>query len=840
MVAIARDVLRERIESFINEEAPENLSRYRPEFDTHIEYTKNGETKNYRVWDKEKNLEEKQSYLPAGEFRRIGTTLFDVENKQAVGFTIDIDFGHSSNPQTEESIRELKQKVAPFADVLSSTGGKGLHIVGWFDTPIPCESRREYSAICKAAARVIENLADCSLVDAIDKDGGILWLASIDQAENAFEHESPMPGLATISAADVLAELDAPPPRREPTTKSSADLQPEHERVLAAIKETKYPCDEHTLDGSNAYRTHLCALAEVHANDDIRGPFKTTSPGNTPHETNCTIIPLEDGGWKVLSFRKEDGEGWFQSGDMSVTYFDCPPYAEDVFTLAEKYGGNQLKGLGKDVRKFADTASLAKVLEHFGIADAIPEQLGGRQATLKVNENSLEVTVPRLPNESPPDGWVASKQQLVVTFPVEGMRQRRSIDIPIVRVAYPFNEFGKQTGDTQFHITHDDETVKTEPLANVKLVLKAKGYKDEQITDTLGKKIANPLKISTQPFKSGEVGGFWFRGYQLACEPKPGSHPHYDMVFNHIGRYLDPYVKENDWCQINGIKSGYDFLIVYAAIMFQHPEWRVPQVFLYSEGQETGKNTWPDSLGLLMEPGAVVDAVKAAISGSAFSGELEGKLIYTLHELDLSEAGSKAESRVREWVTNPRLEVHPKGVTPYTTVNYGRVIQTANFLSYKIVDSEDSRVIVIEVPPIQRKLHWHLELEPALKSEAAAFLHTLLSYKLPEKGAKGSRLYLPVFDTAAKKQAVEASLMPLTEDHERLFSLVIERLEAGEWVGLFEYHEIQKLIDAPSHFQTWRKFWSRAVPHFKAAGYTPIYREAIRRQVKAAYGFKQS
>lgn len=758
----------------------------------------------------------------------IGSTGYNCKTGCLEFIGIDIDCGHGTNQQTPEQIEEIDQMLSeiPGVENRRSKGLKGRHVRVRIN-PIKVE-RHEVSALAGAIVRELGlEGRTCSV-------GLILHSYSKHASEKSFQ---------LLSAA--VGEYPVPENWRDyvspqkASRNASVTLSDEHKRVIKEVERLGYKIEYGVLDGTEIIKTHTAGLLAAFNSLGLLGTFETISLGTEPGKPNCYLIPQPDGGWQVFRYGHAEESSWNRTdNDVSWCWFNCPPYSEDFTKLSEHFGGVQIKGMKKDARQFADINAANKMLEQYGIRDAIPAQLARRQYTLNLNDSSIKVAVPRLPEESPPDGWVASSKQFAATFKVEGLLEQREIEIPFIRVAYPYNAFGKQTAETQYFVTLDDGTIKPEPFSNVIMICTAKGINKEKAYLALGKKLANPLKISTEPFKSGETEGVWFRGYQYACEPKPGNHPHFDMVFRHTGQYLDPYVQANEWCRINGIKDGRDFLIAYAAIMVQHPEWRVPQLFLYSEDQETGKNTFADTLELLMEPGAVRDAKNAATSGSGFTGELEGALIYTLHEMDLSKSGTVAESRCREWVTNTFFEVHRKNQTPYPVLNYGRVIQTANSLAYKIVDNEDSRVIVIELSAIQDKKNWTTELRPALKSETASFLHTLLAFELPEKGAKGSRLYLPVFDTEAKKQAVKASLPLLSEDHDVLLSQVLDQREAGNWPGLLEYAAIQKLVDAPATPQSWRAFWNRALPHFKANGLRPQYRKRVEHKCSAAWGFK--
>jgi hypothetical protein len=156
------------------------------------------------------------------------------------------------------------------------------------------------------------------------------------------------------------------------------------------------------------------------------------------------------------------------------------------------------------------------------------------------------------------------------------------------------------------------------------------------------------------------------------------------------------------------------------------------------------------------------------------------------------------------------------------------------------VDFEDTRVVVIVLSPIPKAnwLDWATQLEPALIAERSHFLHTLLTYQLPEHGAPGSRCFLPILHTEAKETAAVASLRPLNDEHAHLLRQAIDKATKGEWQGMLEHEAIVNLLDSvPAHSNSWRATWTKLLPHLKAAGLKPVSREFKKHCHSAAWGF---
>ncbi|MBA4105668.1 MAG: hypothetical protein C0485_07900 [Pirellula sp.] len=674
--------------------------------------------------------------------------------------------------------------------------------------------------------------------------GGILWLwATTANAENR-GFELLFEATSTFTVPEDWQEMV--PATRVRTGNKVVELG-EHHNELLEFASNRGVLRPHTLeDGGECYATHTKLLEAAHKEMRLLGAFSTVSQGRDLQTPNCYIIPNDDGSWRVYRFGTAKEPGWHlrQSDQRSWCWFNQFDES-DWGALCASFRGVNPSGKSKGtyvVQKFEDAAAIVAAA---GGVFVPPQTVTNRAVTLTLINGQIRCEISRTRKETEvPEGWLeVSEKKFGCSIDLPSAKADRSslYDIENVKVGYHFSEVGQQYGETLYYVQHDDGTWKPETVAHVRSMLISQGMPKAAFPVWQGKNIASPVKISCKPFaKASDDSTFWNRGYQFACNPIKGDHPTWDKVIRHSFEYLNPYINDDPWCQANRIKDGYDFGIVYCAMMVQNPQRRAPHLFLYSEDQGTGKDTFPDSIALLMESGAVVNANDAVTSSSGFNGEMEGKVIYKISEIDLSKSGSTAESRCRDWVTNPILHIHRKGITPYDVVNYGRVIQMANDLSYKLVSTEDARTIVIELAKISPANHldWETELKPKLIAERAAFLYHLLNYGLPEHGAKGSRCYLPILSTEAKADSIAANLAPLQGNVAHLFEQIVTKAHRGEWQGELEYTDIFRLIDdVPPNSKSWGAAWRRMEPHFRAHGLNPSHRPRVEHKSSAAWGF---
>ena len=166
----------------------------------------------------------------------------------------------------------------------------------------------------------------------------------------------------------------------------------------------------------------------------------------------------------------------------------------------------------------------------------------------------------------------------------------------------------------------------------------------------------------------------------------------------HIGRDLFiEHVRENI-CE--GSTSDFNWLMNFAAHLFQKP-WEKPHVAVVFQGLKgTGKNTFVDVLHHMIGTHSVTIAGKHSMS-SHFNSILEDKLLIALDEAFWS--GDKGvEGILKSTVTDSRRVIERKGEEPYTTTVYDRIFILGNEEQLVNATSDERRYAVFNVSPARR------------------------------------------------------------------------------------------------------------------------------------------
>ena len=141
--------------------------------------------------------------------------------------------------------------------------------------------------------------------------------------------------------------------------------------------------------------------------------------------------------------------------------------------------------------------------------------------------------------------------------------------------------------------------------------------------------------LQNLPFQPEFPGGrVWNIGAQLAYEPtkedRPMEHPHWDMIFQHLGKGLDEAVADDPWCQAERRQQRRNLpsLLVGLSVSTAVPETTLP-VLLRPE--DAGKGTLHNALGPLMSKGHV-EARNALLT--QYNGELDGAILAYIEEVN--------------------------------------------------------------------------------------------------------------------------------------------------------------------------------------------------------------
>jgi len=782
---------------------------------------------------------------------RIGISGWNYVQRVAEHVTFEFDHGDDHNDAlTTEELESLADSLGGSCEVRRSTRGKGLHCRVKLAEPVPVKNHSEYGELCRYTLAKLGKQLGIDLPSMACGVGCILWIWSRDATPENRGFELLYP-----QAEDFVADPDwrnqVPGQAVRVSKNKTVELDDEHQGLADWLEEQGYPFYRRSFEGGECFGTHTCGLQKAYTQLKLRGSFSTVSRGTDPSEPNCYMIPKEGGAWQVFRYGTADEPDWTQrqSDGHSWCWFNqfdtCS--GDDWSELCVRFDGTRKHADRGKAYVLPNFESAASVVNHAGSSISDPS-ISEREVTLTLDGRTIYCSMERIGDEATPKGWSKlTQKKFGCSTSLPGTTVDRSDDslMENIRICYHVSETVQQEASTEFFVRHDDGTWKCETKDNVRLLLRSQGCSADAADKLIGSEIRSPWKISADPFREEyPEPGVWNRGFKFSCDPEEGEYPHWRMILDHTGSGIDQAVLEDAWCQEHGIRTGGDFLFAYFAIMAQAPERRTPYLFLQSAENASGKSTLTDAIKLLLDDGAVVAADYALTNQQGFNRELVGGVVFTINETDLSRAGEAAYSKLKEYVTNPEITIHPKGGTPFKTKNWSRCIQTANDLSHCPVGFDDERVIVIELTkiPAEEVLDWETKLKPKLMEQRGHFLHALLNYELPPV-APGSRCFLPILSTDAKAVTIESNLPTLNEDQEKWCHRTIDLAQKGEWKGLKTFDEFSPRIKGgPSNPSSWRAAWNKMEPHFRNAGLNPIKRAFVKsgpNKGAAAWGFQK-
>ena len=709
----------------------------------------------------------------------IGSTGWDWFNRKSkwVGFDFDAITGHATGVGI--SANELAQVLTnarnvPYVEVRKSTGGKGLHLYVLLDD-IPTANHTEHAALGRAILGMMSTEANFDFAQNVDACGGNMWIwhRKITPENEGLKLLKPADKTLTIDDlpinwrdhVDVVTRTrtkvrvtgipDESQFNELTTSRKVIPLEQSHRQLISNLANMGYTTiwvpDHHLL------QTHTAALKKLFVEQDIRGFFDTTSEGTDPGKPNCFMFPLPDGEWKVYRFgNTAEHSLWEQDGTWTWCYFNTQP---DLVTAARAHGGVKTSTGGY---AFSTSEDAVDALAALGHTVPLASQLTGREAHVKAaRTGDTCVTVRRFSDEQDPGlPWVKKwggwwEYCLDVQF--NSLKKTRDLETrdadSIIRVVLTDNNKGVP------FIRSTEGTWDQHSLPLVQKYLGSVGYDQTEVDDIIGQAVGRRWKLVNLPFKSEFPGGrVWNKGAaQFAVKPadEPGEHPHWDLIYAHLGQSLDDQLKHLDWARSANLCTGADYLRAIFAAMIREPFVPTPYVFLWGN-QDSGKSILWEAWSKIVTKG-VVRADRALTSD--FNGELAHAWMCAVEEKDFSK-NRAAANRVKDFVTSLKLSIRQMRTDAYQIPNCTHWFQFANYVQEApIFDKRDTRITVIHVPdiPAGKEIPKPV-LFDRLVDEAPAFLRTLLDLPLPE--AKG-RLRVPVIDTQDKQYVIEQNRCPL-------------------------------------------------------------------------------
>lgn len=739
----------------------------------------------------------------------IGSTGWDWKARRSlyVGFDFDAIVGHAEGVGvSNEQLEEVKRTASalPWVEVRRSTGGAGLHLYVRFEGEgIPTANHTEHAALGRCILGLMSAETGYNFGSQIDVCGGNMWLW---HRKSSLENK----GLALLKAGECLPlnriptnwkdHVEVVTRRRAKTRVGSVpdgeidvfealasahrvvNLDETHKEHIDTMLNSGFAAtwvgDHHML------QAHTLGFKRLLEKYDIAGVFDTNAPGRNPQEPNCFAFPGEGGSWKIYRFGQgvnehptwdQDGQGW------TTCWFN----KNATLKVAARFlGGVECKGGGYEFDTLAHAMEIAKLL---GMPEGMPveEHLKNRKAVVTASKDGrLTIQIAKTSDDGPLlEGWNSTDKKNFWTR-VTDLSTEPALD-EITSYDDKIRCLETENGHPAGWAARKKGGGWTRKAASsVKMLLQRFGHPKPDAEVLMGAAEEDPWMLVSKPFEPDEPGDRQWNldAPQLRYQPLPRSddtpHPHWDMIFSHLGRDLDNVIRELPWAKKANIRTGADYLRAWFAFILSDPTLRLPYLFFFGS-ENCGKSILWEAFALLVT-GGVVKADRALTSQSDFNGELAGAILCVIEEKDISKSPGAA-AKIKDAVTGLTLSIRKMRTDSYTVVNLSHWIQTANHQDACAVASGDTRMVIIHVRPLEKDIPKSVLLDH-LREEAPAFLRTLIhDIELPKPQG---RLALDVVPTRHKARSEELSRSALE-------SFIREQTFAvpGEMVPFKEFYD---------------------------------------------------
>jgi len=661
-------------------------------------------------------------------------------------------------------------EALPYIEARRSTGGGGVHLYCYLDG-IPTQNHTEHAALARCILGMMSNDTGFDFANQIDSCGGVMWvwhrkmtvanqglqilkpatkiLSVTNLPANWHEHIEVVTRRRTKIRINEVAEDDLDPFEALAASRKMVPLDDSHKAQIEALMRsgftTLWITDHHLL------QTHTCALQRLTDELKLAGLFKTNSEGRDPGNPNCFMFPLPNGAWRVYRFSPgvteaatwtQDGEGW------TTCLFNKAP---DLSSLCKALEG--IEDPDQNGYVFRSVARVREVAKILGQEIKLDDQFDGREILLKAHKDGrLIIQIKREKGDVPLDDWLEKKNKWIRIFDVKTTPEEeldQSVYDHLIRALKTPAKEGAG------FVLHEGGEWVRQTDGRIKLTLQGMDNDKTTCEEIMGVAIAKTWKLVCLPFQPEYPGGRqWnldapqFRFKPAELDDEVPHHPHWDMIFEHVGADLTPAIHESAVAAACNIKTGADYLKAWIACAFRDPFEPLPYLFLFGP-ENSGKSIFHEALAALVTKG-VTSADRALSNNSDFNGELAGAIVCYVEEKDLSQS-KHASARMKDWVTARTLSIRKMRTDAYSQPNTTHWIQCANKQSNCPVFPGDTRITVIYVEDLLPKQEVpKKEMMMHLEKEAPHFMHTLLTMELPPVHG---RLRLPVIATANKTQS---------------------------------------------------------------------------------------
>jgi len=717
----------------------------------------------------------KMVYNLATHAEAIGMTGWNWEQRISkwVAFDFDDIAGHAEGHAaklTGQELLEVQEAACklPWITIRKSSGGQGLHLYVFLND-VPTANHTEHAALGRSILGKMSADTGFDFSIKVDACGGNMWvfhrkmkgsdgLALIKQGEvltdipiNWRDHLDVIKKKRRRSIPSQIKEADRTAFEELTGQRSRTKLDDIHKKLFDYLRESKvswwWDNDRWMLV------CHTFDLKKAHEDLNFRGIFDTLAIGKRKGEDwNCYAFPLSDpaGAWSIRRFSEgvaeskcweQDAAGWTQC------FYNRDP---SLRIASRAYDGIEDE---KGDYHFNEAETATATARMLGADLKLPLWACSRNTIIKQHKDGrLAVHVKREPTDQYSDmqGWREDKGWWKKLFYARLTQTEEAGNMNLDSIIRHLS-----TGESDCGwVVKSDTKWTSEPLQHVKIALKARDMSEKEVNKSLGSCVLEPWLLVSEPFQEEYLGGRrWNREAAqfryLPQQEEPFNHGTWDLILKHCGRGLDNAIKEDGWCQVNGVATGEDYLRLWIASLFQYPKRPLPYLFLYSKAENTGKSTLHEALSFLINTTGYARADTALTSAQGFNGELANAVLCVIQETDITKSVG-ARNRLKDWVTALQIPIHVKNKTPYLIDNTTHYIHTANDPRECPIFPGDTRITVIQVPPLGlMDMIPRDELHIRLKKEAPAFMATLLKLEIPKCI---DRMNVPVIETQDKFQ----------------------------------------------------------------------------------------
>ena len=707
----------------------------------------------------------KLTYDPAKRVARIGSTWWNWERRESLAVAFDIDAEDSGHAAGTNQLDEFKlgQVVAKLSDleyvsIIRSTGGKGVHGYIFFDPDDrpQTNNHNEHTQVCLAVIEKIKADTGMDLIEEkiVDAKGLVLWLWASTSNKDHIGFTAIKEATKNLRNEDLADWTHITTAKKVTSVKGNyeqCELTEEHIEVLSQLEDLGYAYRwnaEHNTAQTHTYALKILQEKRKNEGNPLKGLFETNSEGNDPSSPNCYITAKPGGMFKVTRYGNGTQEHrlWLSKDDDTWCFYN---QELDPFAVLQRYAMTfdmSSATLGHE--------EFAEALEILGVEFEFPKvQI---KATYDSGNNSIVVKARHSENEGVPSGWTKVGKQITARLPIDGSPETRTtnyldeIDDSFRFVIQPdFSPCGWFHKSSRGWIKYDG-------VGQIARLI-SQQFGKQAADEVIAMMQNNPWMLGNYPFGPSELPErTWNRCLaRFACEPSEvhGPHPHFDKIFDHLGKGLDQAVWDAEWASEWGLEGGADYLRYWVASAVKHPYEPLPYLFFFGQ-QGCGKSIFVEMLKMLF-PDSAGEISQAVLSESGFNGEALGKVFCYIEEKDLTgKQAQRAYERIKEWVMAKEISIHPKGKTPYMTRNTSKFIHFANNINSIKIDRDDTRVVAVDVGKLHNPIPKTI-MENRLEEEIPFFLRTLMTTEIPPAV---ERCRVPHINTVAKMELGECNM----------------------------------------------------------------------------------